>query len=205
MLGLEKPSDLLLAEGELAEARREIERLRTLVEASKLINSSIEPDALFVFIPSGEGLAVMKQFEERGLKQAGVRLIGTGDLTDDGVLQAMGRGLADVGIYESSLGPIDMPTSHYRDDRLVVLAPRGREFVRLPWTTPHPIAEPLRAIVNRSTSAQVRLRYRSARTFLGALTGWVYTAAIKQPALLRKVDRLSCVRYASVCRARCRW
>ena len=32
------------------------------------------------------------------------------------------------------------------------MAPRGREFVRLPWTTPHPIPEPLRAIVNRSTA-----------------------------------------------------
>src|SRR6185369_10322504 len=31
-----------------------------------------KPDALFVFVPSGEGLAVMKQFEDRGLKQAGV-------------------------------------------------------------------------------------------------------------------------------------
>src|SRR5438876_11733333 len=30
-----------------------------------------KPDALFVFVPSGEGLAVMKQFDERGLKQAG--------------------------------------------------------------------------------------------------------------------------------------
>ena len=57
------------------------------------------------------------------------------------------------------------------------MAPRGREFVRLPWTTPHPIAEPLRAIANRSTSAQVRLRYRNARTFLGALTGWLEATA----------------------------
>ena len=57
------------------------------------------------------------------------------------------------------------------------MAPRGREFVRLPWTTPHPIAEPLRAIANRSTSGQVRLRYRNARTFLGALTGWLEATA----------------------------
>jgi hypothetical protein len=28
-----------------------------------------------VFVPSGEGLAVMKQFDERGLKQAGIKLI----------------------------------------------------------------------------------------------------------------------------------
>ncbi|MCE9661544.1 MAG: HDOD domain-containing protein [Burkholderiales bacterium] len=52
------------------------------------------------------------------------------------------------------------------------LAPLGREFVRLPWTTPQPIPEALRAIVNRSTAGQVRLRYRNARTFLGALNGW---------------------------------
>ncbi|MEO8523249.1 MAG: HDOD domain-containing protein [Caldimonas sp.] len=52
------------------------------------------------------------------------------------------------------------------------MAPRGREFVRLPWTTPQPIPEALRAIVNRSTAGQERLRYRNARTFLGALNGW---------------------------------
>ncbi len=52
------------------------------------------------------------------------------------------------------------------------MAPRGREMVRLPWTTPFSIPEALRAIVNRSTSGQERLRYRSARTFAGALDGW---------------------------------
>jgi len=49
-----------------------------------------KPDALFVFVPSGEGLAVMKQFDERGLKQAGIKLIGTGDVTDDDLLESMG-------------------------------------------------------------------------------------------------------------------
>jgi branched-chain amino acid transport system substrate-binding protein len=32
----------------------------------------------------------MKGDEERGLKQAGIKLIATGDVTDDGVLEAMG-------------------------------------------------------------------------------------------------------------------
>ncbi len=49
-----------------------------------------KPDALFVFVPSGEGLAVMKQFDERGLKQAGIKMIGTGDVTDDDLLESMG-------------------------------------------------------------------------------------------------------------------
>lgn len=52
------------------------------------------------------------------------------------------------------------------------MPPSGREGVRLRWTTPQPIAEALRAIVDRSTSSQARLRYHSARTFLHALTGW---------------------------------
>jgi len=58
-----------------------------------------KPDALFVFVPSGEGLAVMKQFDDRGLKQAGIRLIGTGDVTDDDLLESMGA--PAVGIITS--------------------------------------------------------------------------------------------------------
>ena len=49
---------------------------------------------------------------------------------------------------------------------------QGREIVRLPWTVAHPVAEPLRAIVNRATDRQHRQRYRNARTLLGALEGW---------------------------------
>jgi serine/threonine protein kinase len=56
---------------------------------------------------------------------------------------------------------------------LMRIAPLGRELVRLPWTTPLPIPEALRAIANRCTSSQERLRYQSARSLLGALTGWL--------------------------------
>jgi branched-chain amino acid transport system substrate-binding protein len=49
-----------------------------------------KPDALFVFVPSGAGAAVMKQFRERGLDKAGIKLIGTGDVTDDDQLNDMG-------------------------------------------------------------------------------------------------------------------
>jgi len=56
-------------------------------------------DALFVFVPSGEGLAVMKQFDERGLKQAGMKLIGPGDVVDDDILESMGA--PAVGVISS--------------------------------------------------------------------------------------------------------
>jgi non-specific serine/threonine protein kinase len=53
------------------------------------------------------------------------------------------------------------------------IPPLGREIVRLPWSTAHAIAEPLRAIVNRATDRQERQRYRNARTLLRAIEGWV--------------------------------
>ena len=49
-----------------------------------------KPDAVFVFLPSGQGAQFMKQFAERGLDKAGIKLIATGDVTDDDQLNDMG-------------------------------------------------------------------------------------------------------------------
>jgi branched-chain amino acid transport system substrate-binding protein len=48
------------------------------------------PDAVFVFVPSGQGSIFVKQFIERGLDKAGIMLIGPGDVTDDDLLNGMG-------------------------------------------------------------------------------------------------------------------
>jgi branched-chain amino acid transport system substrate-binding protein len=56
----------------------------------------LKPDALFVFVPSGAGAVVMKQFLERGMDKAGIKLIGTGDITDDDQLNDMGDGAMGV-------------------------------------------------------------------------------------------------------------
>ncbi|HLS54921.1 MAG TPA: ABC transporter substrate-binding protein [Zeimonas sp.] len=58
-----------------------------------------KPDAVFVFLPSGVGAQLMKQFTERGLDKAGIRLIGTGDVTDDDILNDMGD--AALGVVTS--------------------------------------------------------------------------------------------------------
>ena len=49
-----------------------------------------KPDAVFVFVPSGQGATFVKQFLERGLDKAGVKIIGPGDVTDDDLLNGMG-------------------------------------------------------------------------------------------------------------------
>ena len=49
------------------------------------------PDAVYSFVPAGkDATAVMKAFGDLGLKQAGIKLIGPGDLTTDEELQNMG-------------------------------------------------------------------------------------------------------------------
>jgi branched-chain amino acid transport system substrate-binding protein len=60
------------------------------------------PEAVFVFVPSGFGAVFMKQFVERGLDKSGVKLIGTGDVTDDDLL-------GDIG--DAALGAVT--THHY--------------------------------------------------------------------------------------------
>lgn len=49
-----------------------------------------KPDAVFVFLPAGVGSLFMKQFAERGLDKAGIKLIATGDVTEDDILNDMG-------------------------------------------------------------------------------------------------------------------
>jgi len=64
-----------------------------------------KPDAVFLFVPNGEMcITFMKGFQERGLAQAGIRLIATGDLLDEDVLDAIG---------DSALGVIN--AFHYAE------------------------------------------------------------------------------------------
>ena len=49
-----------------------------------------KPDAIFVFVPSGQGGIFVKQFVEKGLDKAGIKIIGPGDVMDDDLLNGMG-------------------------------------------------------------------------------------------------------------------
>ncbi len=48
------------------------------------------PDAMFLFVPSGQGAALMRQVAEREFSKAGIQVIATGDVTDDDQLNDMG-------------------------------------------------------------------------------------------------------------------
>jgi branched-chain amino acid transport system substrate-binding protein len=70
------------------------------------------PDAVFVFTPSGVGAVFVRQFIERGLDKSGIKLIATGDVTDDDILNGMGdvvQGVVTAGPY-SAAHPSDTNT-----------------------------------------------------------------------------------------------
>jgi len=66
--------------------------------------SDMKPDGLFIFVPSGIGSTLMRQFTERGMDKSGIKLIGSGDVLDDQLIDQIG---------EVSLGLIS--AYHYSD------------------------------------------------------------------------------------------
>ena len=65
----------------------------------------LNPDTLFVFVPAGQAGTFAKQFTERGLDKAGIKLIGPGDIVDDNDLPGMGDamlGVVTAGIYSAA-------------------------------------------------------------------------------------------------------
>jgi branched-chain amino acid transport system substrate-binding protein len=75
-----------------------------------------KPDVFFVFIPAGDhAAAVVKTYGALGMRQAGIKLIGPGDITQDTKLQAMG---------DAAVGLITM--HHYHAD---LDNPENKRFV----------------------------------------------------------------------------
>jgi branched-chain amino acid transport system substrate-binding protein len=65
-----------------------------------------KPSGVFLFLPPGEAtINFMKTWVERGLDKQGVKLLGTGDLTDDSLLEALGKpalGTITAGHYSAN-------------------------------------------------------------------------------------------------------
>jgi branched-chain amino acid transport system substrate-binding protein len=49
-----------------------------------------KPEAVFIWVPGSQAASLLRQFGERGMQDAGIKLIGPGDITDDNGLNAMG-------------------------------------------------------------------------------------------------------------------
>ena len=52
------------------------------------------------------------------------------ELNSPGVIEALTRGVADIGIYESTLGVVPLPSRAYHEDRLLLVVPAGHALAR---------------------------------------------------------------------------
>jgi branched-chain amino acid transport system substrate-binding protein len=129
-----------------------------------------KPDVFFVFVPAGDhASAVVRTYNALGMKEAGIKLIGPGDITQDTKLQAMGK---------DAVGMITM--HHYHAD---LDNPENKRFVEA-WkkeyganTTPDFMAvggyDGMAAIVHAVQATKGKL---DADKALEALKGWKYNS-----------------------------
>jgi hypothetical protein len=101
----------------------------------------LHPDTLFVFVPAnGQSGIFARQFVERGLDKAGIKLIGTGDLTDDEDL----AGINDLGRRQTYCGQL------YPRGALCA-KPQGRSYRPIAW-----LAQRQRSRLSRRRSSAAR-------------------------------------------------
>lgn len=91
-----------------------------------------KPDALFIFMPIGEpSLGSLRAATDSGLKASGVKIMGTGDITDEPYVDAIGDAALDVlttGIY-STQHPSELNKEFVKD----YVALNGKS-PRIGWT-----------------------------------------------------------------------
>lgn len=160
------------------------------VHEAGLAHHDLQPWMLLV--DDDQKVAVM------GLEVAGRRMLAGRDGAMD-ELRAV-RDAAEMDVLALGLvmhyGLVGQPALDEADVSKVVarMPPQGQDIVRLPWTVPRPIPDPLRAIVNRASDRQQRQRYRNARTLQRALEGWLKTCEEQSGGpLALLLDRLRAV------------
>jgi len=142
-----------------------------------------KPDVFFVFVPAGNhAVSVVKTYGALGMRQAGIKLIGPGDITQDIKLQSMGDdavGLITVHHYNADL---DNPANK----RLV--AAWKQEYG--PTSTPDFMGvqgyDGMAAIAHVVTSLKGRVNADAAQA---ALKGWKFADSPRGPIMIDPVTR----------------
>jgi len=134
-----------------------------------------KPDVFFVFVPAGDhALAVMKTYGALGMRAAGIKLIGPGDITQDIKLQAMG---------DNAVGLITI--HHYNAD---LDNPANKKFVEAwkkdfgPTSTPDFMGvqgyDGMAAIAHAVTTLKGKM---DPDAVINALRGWKYAGSPRGP------------------------
>lgn len=151
------------------------------------------PNALFIFVPSGEGAALTKAYAERGLPAAGIRLIGTGDVVDDDIVNEMGESVVGaITAHHYSAAHDSAENRAFRESFRAVSPDMRPNFMAVGgWDGMHVIAEALRRTNgandgDRLLAAMKGLSWASPR---GPVTVDAETRDLVQDMYIRRTER----------------
>lgn len=153
----------------------------------------LKPDALFLFVPSGQGATLMKQVNDRDFAGAGIRVIATGDVTDDDLLNQMGDSV--VGMITSH----DYSADHASAENKVFVdafhkatnGMRPNMMAVAAWDGMHVIYEALKA-TNGDTNGQKLVDAMKGQTWMSPRGPMQIDAATREaipPMYIRKVEK----------------
>jgi branched-chain amino acid transport system substrate-binding protein len=155
-----------------------------------------KPDAVFIFLPPGaETIAFMKGFTERGLTAAGIRLIATGDLPDEDILEAIGdAALGLITSFHYSEAHKSPENKAYTEAYYKAYPTHGPNFMSMGgYDGMHLIAEVLKktggnADAEKFIEAAKGMKWTSPR---GPISIDPVTRDIVQTIYIRKVERVA--------------
>jgi len=142
-----------------------------------------KPDVFFVFVPAGDhAVGVVRTYGALGMRQAGIKLIGQGDITQDIKLQSMGDdavGLITVHHYNADL---DNPANK----RLVAAWKQEYGASATPDFMGVQGYDGMAAIAHVVTTLKGRVDAEGA---MQALKGWKFDASPRGPIMIDPVTR----------------
>lgn len=155
----------------------------------------LKPDALYVMLPAGPGAGLIKQFQERGMDKAGIRLIAHGAVSDDDNLKLTGD--AAVGLvsadYYSAAHPSEMNRKFAADFARLFNGDRPNYFGVAGYDGMHLVYEAVKATSGAGDgdallAAMKGLSFESPR---GPVTLDRQTRDLTQNIYLRKVTKVN--------------
>ena len=153
-----------------------------------------KPDAVFAFFNPAYAVTAMKQMEERGLRKAGIKVIGLGDMVADDVINNMGD--VALGVYTShhysAAHPSEFNTAFVKAYGKANAGKRPNFMSVAGYDGMHIIYEALKRTEGKGDgdavlNAMKGLRFESPR---GPVTIDPATRDITQNVYLRKVERV---------------
>ncbi|MBX9738828.1 MAG: ABC transporter substrate-binding protein [Beijerinckiaceae bacterium] len=152
----------------------------------------LAPDAIFLFVPNGQGADLMKSVAERGFAEAGIKVIATGDVVDDLTLDDMGDPvLGMITSHHYSAAHPSPENAAYREAFMKAYGVRPNLMAIGGYDGMHLVFEALRATGGEGSGAALveAMKGKAWMSPRGPISIDPQTRDIVQNVYIRKVER----------------